>query len=151
MRAWHGSQELKDKIVKIMIEHREADALVQGYYLEIDSDSPFGYRGCFVGCVVATSDGGYCESNWHERAETLYGIPASIFRLADTIFEDLPDEDNAHVEFATTVLDVITPGADLSRVADWADRWSLEDGSAEEKAEQLIDHLENATVLEPAQ
>ena len=97
--AWHGDPALKKSTVAIMAAHRKADTLVKGLYWENG-------RGCAVGCLVHGSD--------HALYESRFGIPQTLARLEDTIFENLPNADA--MRWPERFLKAARPGADLSLV-----------------------------------
>lgn len=112
--AWHGSQELKGRIVARMREHREADDFIQGLYQKIDPASALGYRGCAIGCALDRQP--RPERGWHGEIERQFGIPRDVASLIDARYEDLDPPE--HAAFAVEALAVIPVGADLSRVWD---------------------------------
>lgn len=68
-------------------QHVRADKVVQGMYWDRTTQ-----RGCFIGCLA--------HSNDPLLIARQYGIPASLLRLAESIFEALP-ADEAPKFFAT--------------------------------------------------
>lgn len=128
--AWHGSQELKDRIVARMKAHRKADDFIQGMYQEIFPDSALGYRGCAIGCALDKQPvrqlAGHCEcgmcptednepaAGWHYEFEDQFGIPSDVAELIDNRYEELRAP--AHAAFAVDALEAIPVGADLSGV-----------------------------------
>ncbi len=112
MLAYHNQPDLKAKALDIMASHRKAETLVQNH----------GYwkngKGCAVGCLL--HDLG-AQPNDHSAYENLLGIPQSLARLEDDIFESLPDADSQ--AWPERFLGAIKPGADLSLVTwqflDW--------------------------------
>ena len=62
---------------------------------------------CLIGAIL--------HSDEHQEMETKYGIPIEIAKMADKIFEALPDE--LAIEFPLQFWDSITPGTDLSVAA----------------------------------
>lgn len=112
LRAFHGKAEIKDFYVSRVRAHRMADNLIQGTGWDPDAR-----KGCGIGCTL--------ESYSHARYPIELGIPESLAHLEDQIFEGLP------VEYAKKwpekFLDVITPGADLSRVTPQILLWMMVD------------------------
>lgn len=110
MLAFHAKQEIKDFYVNRAREHAEADEIIKGTYWE-------GGKDCAVGCTLHSSS---CEDY-----ETELGIPIILARLEDRIFENLPNEEAKR--FPLRFLNVIKPGADLSRVWSKFAVWLLAD------------------------
>ena len=110
MIAFHGSQEIKDKYLDRIRKHRLADELIRGTGWD-------GFRGCAVGCTLNKYD--------HAAYETELGIPQSIARLEDAIFEQLPQA--VAMEWPERFLASIEPGADLSLVMSHWFVWMLTD------------------------
>jgi hypothetical protein len=105
LRAYHGSQELKDFYVARVRWHRQMDQLVQrvtaeGEYGESD------FRGCLVGCTLGTYD--------HSLYPSLLGMPEGLARYLDTLFEGLSKEDA--MELPAQVYEAIPVGADLDPI-----------------------------------
>jgi hypothetical protein len=84
-------------------QHIEADALVQGEYWD-------GSKGCFIGCLTHSSN----PAPAFER----FGLPEPLLRIAESIFEGLP-ENEAKAFFAAFPDAVGRDGKDLTRVH-WA-------------------------------
>ena len=108
--AFHGDPAIKEKYLSRVRAHRKADNLIRGTGWD-------GHRGCAIGCTL--------ESYNHALYETELGIPRSIARLEDGIFEGL--ELNLAMEWPERVLSAITPGADLSLVTAKFMVWLLTD------------------------
>ena len=83
--------------------HIEADAIVRGDYWD-------GSRGCFIGCLTHSSD--------PKPAFERFGLPEPLLRIAENIFETLPD-DEGRAFFAALPDAVGCDGKDLTRVH-WA-------------------------------
>src|ERR1700743_289593 len=95
MAAFHGDPAIKEKYLARVRAHRAADNLVRGTGWD-------GHRGCAIGCTL--------ERYEHSLYETELGIPRSIARLEDGLFESLPVE--LAMEWPERVLTAIRPGAD---------------------------------------
>ena len=89
--------------------HIKADALVRGNYWSWGG-TDVGGRGCFIGCLTHSSD----PAPAFER----FGLPVAVLRIAENIFEALP-EDEGRAFFAALPDAVGCDGKDLSRVH-WA-------------------------------
>ena len=83
--------------------HIKADALRRGTYWD-------GRHGCFIGCLT--------HSNDPKPAFERFGLPEAVLRIAENIFEALPD-DEGKAFFAALPEAVGCDGKDLSRVH-WA-------------------------------
>ena len=80
--------------------HIEADALMRGEYWN-------GSKGCFIGCLTHSSD--------PKPAFERFGLPETLLRIAENIFEALPDEEG-RAFFAALPDAVGRDGKDLTRV-----------------------------------
>lgn len=99
--AFHGQASVKAKYMKRVVAHFKADEITQGIYWSEG-------RGCAVGCTL--------HSERHKDYEKELGLPHSVARLEDALFEAQPCEDSKY--FPVKFLKAIKPGADLSKVAD---------------------------------
>ena len=97
-----------------LTRHRAADRIVQGTYWK-------GGRGCAVGCSIHDFAPGREED--HTAYEDLFGIPKSLARLEDALFERLPA--GAARVWPERFVSAIRPGADLTRVVDQWLLWLL--------------------------
>jgi len=91
-----------DQLRQQVAAHVAADAITQGSYWDEDSK-----RGCFIGCLAHSDDPGINEQT--------YGLPVMVQRIAESIFESLPD-DEAKAFFAALPDAVGCDGKDLSKV-----------------------------------
>ena len=89
--------------------HIKADALVRGSYWK-PSKNAVGGQGCFISCLTHSSD--------PTPASTQFGLPVAVLRIAENIFEALPDHEGKAF-FAALPDAVGRDGRDLSRVV-WA-------------------------------
>src|SRR5205085_6017374 len=110
MIAFHGKVGIKRKYLARVRAHRKADELIKGTYWENG-------KGCAVGCTV--------HSSRHENYETELGIPRSLARIEDGIFEGLANGEAKL--WPEKFLSVIKTGADLSGVTDRFLHWLLVD------------------------
>ena len=86
--------------------HIRADALVRGSYWR-PSENAVGGHGCFISCLTHSSD----PAPAFER----FGLPVAVLRIAENIYEDLPDDEGTAF-FAALPDAVGRDGKDLSRV-----------------------------------
>ena len=91
-----------DQLRQQVAAHVAADSIAQGIYWDEGSK-----RGCFIGCLA--------HSNDPEINEQTYGLPVLVQRIAESIFEALPD-DEAKAFFAALPDAVGCDGKDLSKV-----------------------------------
>ncbi len=110
MKAFHESQEIKDKYVNRMIAHIEADEIIQGRGYENG-------KGCAIGCTLNNYD--------PKQFEVELGYPGELAKLIDNIFEALPKDEAP--AFARAVLEAPKPGADLSLITAKFTLWLLKD------------------------
>jgi hypothetical protein len=103
LRAFHGSQELKDGTLTQVRLHREADEIVKGRYFSEG-------KGCAVGCMTHNPEGG------HDEYPTRWGLPEWLAFLEDRIFESLPIE-KAKL-WPERFIAAIPVGADFDGLAD---------------------------------
>ncbi len=112
MIAYHNDPAIKAEYLGRVREHAKADQLVKGQYWSEG-------RGCAVGCTIHGDD--------HLRYETELGIPVTLARLEDRIFEGLPNAQA--MTWPERFLSAITPGADLSLVGKRFLAWLVRDVS----------------------
>jgi len=74
LKAFLGSEKVKEKYVKRLTEHYDRDEIIHGVYWENG-------KGCAVGCII--------HSHNHKSFETQLGIPEWFARLLDTLFEGM--------------------------------------------------------------
>jgi len=91
-----------DQLRQQVAAHVAADSIAQGVYWDEGSK-----RGCFIGCLAHSDDPGINEQ--------IYGLPVIVQRIAESIFEALPD-DEAKAFFAALPDAVGCDGKDLSKV-----------------------------------
>jgi len=72
MQAFHGSKAIKDFYLGRVRQHAKADQIIKGTYWQDG-------KGCAVGCSI--------HSGNHGAYETELGIPRTLARLEDVIFE----------------------------------------------------------------
>lgn len=82
-----------------MIDHEKADEIIQGKGWESG-------KGCFIGCSMH-------EYN-HKKFETDLNLPQWLGKLADRIFEGLPNSDAK--KFAVNFYPAINVGANLEKI-----------------------------------
>ena len=86
--------------------HIAADALVRGAYWKPIKNA-VGGQGCFISCLTHTED----PAPAFER----FGLPVEVLRIAENIFEALPDDEG--IAFFAALPDAVgRDGKDLSRV-----------------------------------
>jgi hypothetical protein len=112
--AYHGRAQLKEHYLGKAEFHEWADAFEKGLYWD-----PQRRRGCAVGCWSHDPYGG------HGALAQAMGVPEALLRLADGLFEALPDPD--YKGWPGRFAQAVEPGADLGGV--WAQllQWLLFD------------------------
>ena len=99
--SFHNDRKIKAKYLKRVRDHAKADEIIKGKYWENG-------KGCCVGCLIHGSD--------HSVFPTKDGPgwPEWLARLADTLFEKLP---NGHSKsFPCRLTEAIPVGKDLEPV-----------------------------------
>ena len=99
MKAFHADAKIKSKYLKRVEDHQKADEIIHGTYWQDG-------KGCAVGCTI--------EGDQHQRYETELGIPESIARLEDFLFEGMKNGEAK--TFPARFLKAVPVGADLSLV-----------------------------------
>lgn len=112
--AFHGDPKIKAKYLRRVRKHERADEIMHGRYWENG-------KGCAVGCTLHSAN--------HAAYETELGIPQTLARLEDALFEG--QTNGAAKAFPARFLKAIKPGADLSRVSWQFLYWLLTEELAE--------------------
>ena len=110
LKAFHNDPAIKTKYLARLTAHVKADELIHGKGWENG-------KGCAVGCTLDKYD--------HAAYETELGIPESLARLEDTLFEGQPN--GTSKTFPVRFLQAIPVGADLSLVTPRFIHWLLID------------------------
>jgi len=108
--AYHNDKKIRTKYLSRVKLHYKMDEIISGTYWENG-------KGCAVGCTI--------HGNEHARYETELGIPQTLARLEDRIFEGLANKDSK--EWPIEFLAAIKVGADLSDVWNQFAIWLLID------------------------
>ena len=96
-----------------MKKHRNLDALIKGSYAKENGI----FKGCAVGCAVQSLNvkrGLHIKHDDHAGIAEASGVPEWLYRLADTLFENLPEPENQ--DFAVEYLEAIPGGVNLEPV-----------------------------------
>lgn len=112
--AYKSDPAIKAKLVAAIEADHKADAILQGSFIDKDSDNPVGFTGCAVGCAVAAFRGVVNLDEWHQVLQDETNIPRQLNYVIDGTFENLNSDDAP--QFALDVFNAIEPGADLSLV-----------------------------------
>ena len=88
--------------------HIKADALVRGSYWNWKpNENAVGGQGCFISCLT--------HSHEAPPAFERFGLPVAVLRIAENIFQALPDDEG--IAFFAALPDAVgRDGKDLSRV-----------------------------------
>ena len=123
------NQELKSALVAEIRKHREQDQVIQGTYGTYENGR---FRGCAVGCaihsylVAAGKDSIVVgNSEYHEKYESLFGIPKILAELQDAIHEGLSDE--SFPTWPERFMEEVPTETDLLRVWPKFALWLLHD------------------------
>ena len=110
LRAFHNDPAIKAKYLARLRAHERADEIIHDIGWENG-------KGCAIGCTLNKYD--------HEAYETELGVPESIARLEDVLFEG--QSNGAAQTFPRRLLAAIPVGADLSMVTPRFVYWLLVD------------------------
>ena len=117
--SFHGDQKIKDKYLKRLRLHYDADEIIKGTYWKKG-------KGCAVGCTI--------HSGKHDSFETELGISWRLALLEDSLFEKLPNEEAK--EFPLQFLNSMPVGVDTNIIFKKFILWNLVD-----EKEGLIYHI----------
>ena len=105
MLAFHNNPELKEKYIKRVKAHYDADEIIQGACWENG-------KGGAIDCTMEIDDD---DVSVHEEMEKALGIPRSLVYLEDRLFKGLKNKE-AKI-FPLRFLDAIKVGSDLSLIS----------------------------------
>src|SRR3990167_556792 len=91
LKAFHGDPELKKNLVAEILNHQKLDMIVKGTYGKENGT----WKGCAVGCSIHSYNLRYKKSimtDNHKAYEAEFGIPESLARLEDYLFENMPND-----------------------------------------------------------
>ena len=114
LRAFHGNAQLKKDIVFEILNHQKQDQIIKGTYGHQNGI----WKGCAVGCSIHSLNVKYGKSldtSSHKSYETELGIPESLARLEDYLFESMPDDKSK--KWPLEFMKAISVGANLSLVS----------------------------------
>lgn len=119
LRAFDGDDQLKHDLLAQVKESEDAGNVVHGVYgdyqveYRVDEDGWLTrpeivgpWRGCAVGVIV---HGGH-----YSYGDDFHGIPSSILRALEDVYERLNDENSDAASYPRRLLEAIPVGADLS-------------------------------------
>ena len=108
MQAFVQTPVTKKQLLHSLRQHQQADSFKKGVYWD-----PRERRGCAIGCSImdfsADSDVRYN----HTRYESLFGIPAQLAILEDTIFEEMNPADIGR--WPIQFIEAVPEGKDLGK------------------------------------
>lgn len=114
MKAYLNSPKLKTHYLSLARRHQKMDHYAKGLYWDATAR-----RGCAVGCWSQDPYGG------HESLARDMGVPEPLLRLADGIFEALPEPD--YKAWPQRFAKAIPTGAELKPVGSKFLRWMVFD------------------------
>jgi len=119
----------KEELQAKLAEHRKADNFRQGMYWDDG-------KGCAVGCTIQSFGG---EASHHMEYERLFGIPAILGQLEDSIFEGMSVKDSKW--WPEAFIDAVPENVDLKMVWPKFCIWMLEDVKqyANDESKKCID------------
>ena len=116
LRAFKKDAKLKKDMVAEILEHKKQDKIIKGTYGTEYHNGDF--RGCAVGCSIHSYNVRQkknISTDSHKAYETELGIPESLARLEDFLFEAMPND--KAMQWPAEFMKAIPVGADLSMVA----------------------------------
>lgn len=129
------NQELKSSLVAEIRKHREQDQVIQGSYGTYEDGR---FRGCAVGCaihsyLVAAGEDSIVVGNreYHDKYESLFGIPKILAELQDVIHEGLSDE--SFPTWPERFMEAVPTETELSKVWPGFTIWLIGDFLAEKQ------------------
>ena len=114
LKAFNSDKKLKADMVAEVLNHQKQDRIIKGQY----GIAGFDFKGCAVGCSIHSYNlryGKNIETNNHSAYQTELGIPESLARLEDYLFETMPND--KAMKWPVEFMKAIKPGANLSMVA----------------------------------
>ena len=114
LKAFHGNAQLKKDMVAEILNHQKQDQIIKGTYGKENGI----WKGCAVGCSIHSLNikyGKSIDTGNHNAYETELGIPESLARLEDYLFETMPDD--KATKWPLEFMKSIKVGANLSLVA----------------------------------
>jgi hypothetical protein len=115
LKAFHNKPQLKKDMVAEILWHQKQDMIIKGTYATTQSGK---WRGCAVGCSVHSYNLKYGEkinTGSHAAYQTKLGIPESLAKLEDSLFERMPQD--AAMKWPAEFMKAINVGSNLSMVA----------------------------------
>ena len=114
MRAFTNTQVSKEQLLDNIRKHQEAEAFQKGNYWNEEEQT-----GCGIGCSIHDFQPGMENEHW--VYEDLFGIPAELAHLEDSLFEGMDREEDLG-RWPKEFISSIPVGADLDRTVG---RWLL--------------------------
>ena len=115
LRAFNKDARLKKDMVAEILNHQKQDKIIKGTY---GQGSNGDWKGCAVGCSIHSLNvkfGKKLDTSNHKNYEIELGIPESLARLEDYLFETMPND--KATKWPAEFIKAIPVGADLSLVA----------------------------------
>ena len=124
MKTFTKHPNFKPALMEQLAWHRSQDRIARVGYGKIGDD----FRGCAIGCAINSLRlAGFCtlSSDDHAGLAEEIGVPESLLRLADHLFENLPSAES--LEWPHRFFNAIPEGVDLSLVVNKWLYWLLVD------------------------
>ncbi len=113
LRAFHGEEATKTKLLERIGSHEKADAIASGFYWKKDKGE---YRGCAVGCSLHDPGQKPLGGALHRLYPERLGLPEWLAHLEDRLFEEMPTE--AAMKWPRRFAEAIPVGADFGGLVD---------------------------------
>ena len=116
MRTFNNDSNLKEELIAKLKHHQELDTFIQGQWLDTESGKVEGngFKGCFYGCTMQTSE------NPLQKFSEKYSIERWFTDITEKIFEGLPS--NEANMFPLQCIEALPVGVDLNIIKS---KWNI--------------------------
>ena len=108
MKTFDGDKKLKSELIKKLKNHQKLDTFIQGDWLTDIKVKGNGFKGCFYGCTMQTSE------NPIEQFSDKYNIDLWYCHLTEKLFEKLPDGD--YQKFPLESIKILPVGINFNKI-----------------------------------
>jgi hypothetical protein len=108
MLSFNNNQELKDELIAKLKHHQELDTFIQGQWLTNEKVDGNGFKGCFYGCTMQTTE------NPIQKFSEKYNIDLWYCYLTEKIFENLPDGE--YQKFPLQSIEILPIGFNITKI-----------------------------------